>query len=142
MRGKLADNVGDHVVLPPEGAVLVTHPGTESSYRPPHLLNKGVMADSKINYSLAYHFTRAAPAACKTAFPNLYMEIPTIIYQVAFQKSIISRTAWLGKLPGSSRAFSGCSMILYCCILLAEAFECDGKATSFVNREVVEVKCL
>ena len=36
IRGKLADHVGDHVVLSPEGVVLVTSPGTESSYpRPP-----------------------------------------------------------------------------------------------------------
>ena len=34
--GKLADFLGDHVVLSPEGAVLVTSSGTESSYhRPP-----------------------------------------------------------------------------------------------------------
>ena len=40
IRGKLTDHVGDHVVLSPEGAVLVTSPGTESSYpRPPHSLN-------------------------------------------------------------------------------------------------------
>ena len=32
IRGKLADHVGDHVVLSPEGAVLVTSPGTKSSY--------------------------------------------------------------------------------------------------------------
>ena len=39
-RGKLADHVGDHVVLSPEGAVLVTSPGTESSYpRSPQSLN-------------------------------------------------------------------------------------------------------
>ena len=31
-RGKLADHVGDHVVLSPEGAVLVTFTGAESSY--------------------------------------------------------------------------------------------------------------
>ena len=30
IRGKLADHVGDHLVLSPEGAVLVTYPGTES----------------------------------------------------------------------------------------------------------------
>ena len=36
IRGKPADHVGDYLVLPPEGAVLVTSPGTESSYpRPP-----------------------------------------------------------------------------------------------------------
>ena len=36
IRGKLADHVGDHAVLSPEWAVLVTSPGTESSYpRPP-----------------------------------------------------------------------------------------------------------
>ena len=34
-RGKFADHVGDHVVLPPEGTVLVTSSGTESSYPPP-----------------------------------------------------------------------------------------------------------
>ena len=32
IRGKLADHVGDHVVLYPEGVVLVPSPGTESSY--------------------------------------------------------------------------------------------------------------
>ena len=38
--GKLADHVGDHVVLSPEGAVLVTSPGTKSSFpRPPQSLN-------------------------------------------------------------------------------------------------------
>ena len=39
IRGKLADHVGDHVVLSLEGVVLVTSPGTESSYpRPPQSL--------------------------------------------------------------------------------------------------------
>ena len=38
--GKLADHVGDHVVLSPEGDVLVTSPETKSSYpRPPQSLN-------------------------------------------------------------------------------------------------------
>ena len=32
IRGKLADHVGDHAVLSPEGAVFVTSPGTESSF--------------------------------------------------------------------------------------------------------------
>ena len=32
VRGKLADHVGDHVVLSPEERVFVTSPGTESSY--------------------------------------------------------------------------------------------------------------
>ena len=42
--GKLADHVGDHVVSSPEGAVLVTSPGTKSSYpRPPQLLNPSSM---------------------------------------------------------------------------------------------------
>ena len=36
IRGKLADHVGGHVVLSPEEGILVTSPGTESSYpRPP-----------------------------------------------------------------------------------------------------------
>ena len=40
IRGKFADHVGDHVVLFPKGTVLVTSPGTESSYsRPPQSLN-------------------------------------------------------------------------------------------------------
>ena len=40
IRGKLADRVGGHVVLSPEEGVLVTSPGTESSYpRPPQSLN-------------------------------------------------------------------------------------------------------
>ena len=39
IRGNLADHVGDHVVLSPEGVVLVTSTGTESSYpRPPQSL--------------------------------------------------------------------------------------------------------
>ena len=39
IRGKLADHGEDHVVLSPEGVVLVTSSGTESSYpRPPQLL--------------------------------------------------------------------------------------------------------
>ena len=37
--GKLADHIEDAVVLSPEEVVLVTSPGTESSYpRPPHPL--------------------------------------------------------------------------------------------------------
>ena len=41
IRGKLADHVGDHVVLSPEEGVFVTSPGTESSYpRLPQSLNK------------------------------------------------------------------------------------------------------
>ena len=40
IRGKLAGHIGDHVVLSPEWAVLVTSPGTKSSYpRPPQSLN-------------------------------------------------------------------------------------------------------
>ena len=40
IRGKIADHVGDHVVLSPEEGVLVTSPGTEMSYpRPPQSLN-------------------------------------------------------------------------------------------------------
>ena len=36
IRGKLADHVGNHVVLSPEGVVLMTSSGTESSYPPPN----------------------------------------------------------------------------------------------------------
>ena len=38
IRGKLADHVGDYVVLSTEGAVLVTSQGKESSY--PHPPNR------------------------------------------------------------------------------------------------------
>ena len=39
IRGKLTDHIGDHVVLSPEGVVLVTSPGTASSYpRLPQLM--------------------------------------------------------------------------------------------------------
>ena len=39
IRGKLADHVGDHAVLSPEGAILVTSTGTESSCpRPPPIV--------------------------------------------------------------------------------------------------------
>ena len=41
---KLADHVGDHVVLSPEEAVLLTSLGTESSYpRPPQSLNNSTL---------------------------------------------------------------------------------------------------
>ena len=40
-RGKLADHARDYLVLSPEGVVLVTSPGTESSYpRPPQSLRR------------------------------------------------------------------------------------------------------
>ena len=35
IRGKLANHVGDRVVLSPERVVSMTSPGTESSYPPP-----------------------------------------------------------------------------------------------------------
>ena len=44
IRSKFVDHVGDHVVLSPEGAVLVTFPGMESSHpRPPQSLNNSEM---------------------------------------------------------------------------------------------------
>ena len=50
IRGKLADHVGDHhVVLSPEKGVLVTSPGTESSYpRLPQALNNSKRQDKLI----------------------------------------------------------------------------------------------
>ena len=40
IRGKLADHLGDHVILSPEGTVLATSTGTESLYpHPPQSLN-------------------------------------------------------------------------------------------------------
>ena len=39
IRGKLADHIEDPVALSPEGVILVTSPGTESSYpRPPPIV--------------------------------------------------------------------------------------------------------
>ena len=44
IRGKLADHVGNYVVLSPEGVVLVTSPGTKSSYpRPPQSLKHSLL---------------------------------------------------------------------------------------------------
>ena len=46
IQGKLADHVGDHVLLSPEEVVLVTFSGTESSYpRPPQSLNNSEHRD-------------------------------------------------------------------------------------------------
>ena len=46
IRGKLADHVGDHVVLSPEEGVSVTSLGTESSYpRLPQSLNNSSARD-------------------------------------------------------------------------------------------------
>ena len=43
-RGKLANHVGDHVVLSPEEFFFITSPGMESSYpRPPQSLNDSVI---------------------------------------------------------------------------------------------------
>ena len=43
IRGKLADHLGDHVVLSPEGTVLGTSTGTESLYpHPPQSLNNSL----------------------------------------------------------------------------------------------------
>ena len=43
IRGKLADHLGDHVVLSPEGTVLATSTGTESLYpHPPQSLNNSL----------------------------------------------------------------------------------------------------
>ena len=51
IRGKLANHVGDHVVLSPERVVLVTSPGTASSYpRPPQSLKVG--GEIRTRYSL------------------------------------------------------------------------------------------
>ena len=46
IRGKLADHVGDHVVLSPEGVVAVTSPGTKPSYPRPFQSLKHSMAFS------------------------------------------------------------------------------------------------
>ena len=61
IRGKLADHVGIHVVLSPEGAVLVTSTGTESSYpRPPQSLNN----------SLTLTYFKASSSSFKKAQEN------------------------------------------------------------------------
>ena len=57
---KLADHVGNHVVLFPEGAVLVTFPGTESPYpRPPHSLND-LEANSTAFINISRPFSQAS----------------------------------------------------------------------------------
>ena len=50
VRGKLAGHVGGHVVLSPEEGVLVTSPGTESSYpRPSQLLNNSFVSENLVS---------------------------------------------------------------------------------------------
>ena len=52
IRGKLADRVGDHVLLPPDGVVLVISPRTESSYpRPPQSLKHSSNLSTFRNYN-------------------------------------------------------------------------------------------
>ena len=54
IRGKVADHVGDHnIVLSSEGAVLVTSPGTESSYHIPALPNTSSLEIYKL-YQVLY----------------------------------------------------------------------------------------
>ena len=51
--GKLAGHVGDHVVLSPDRAVLVTSSGTESSYpRPPQSLNNSLTFSAFFSLSM------------------------------------------------------------------------------------------
>ena len=53
IRGKLADHVGDHVVLPSEGVVLVTSLGTELSYSRPLQSLKHSKYMAALNYTIA-----------------------------------------------------------------------------------------
>ena len=53
IQGKLADHVGNHVVLSSEEAVLLTSPGTESSYpRPLQSLNNSTATFISFSYCL------------------------------------------------------------------------------------------
>ena len=80
VRGKLADHVGDHVVLSPEGAVLVTSPGTKSSYpRPPQSLNPSIYMVRvdfvlatiyRVSYTIRYNYLSAACAVGDNSQPN------------------------------------------------------------------------
>ena len=56
IRGKLADHVEDPVALSPEGVILVTSPGTESSYpRPPQSLKHSRAPDGRTqNFKSAF----------------------------------------------------------------------------------------
>ena len=64
IRGKLADHVGDHVVLSPEEAVLVTFPGTKSSYpRPLQSLNLAGNTLLRHDYRMAARSGFTASAA-------------------------------------------------------------------------------
>ena len=71
VRGKLAGHVEGHVVLSPEEGVLVTSPGTESSYpRPSQLLNNSL----PLTLSLT---SRLAPRA------RLTVDVPTRAFWLA-----------------------------------------------------------
>ena len=55
IRGKLADHVGDHVALSPEEGVLVTSPGTESSYpRLPQSLNNSQLEVTRSVHNMIF----------------------------------------------------------------------------------------
>ena len=61
IRDKLADHIGDRVVLTPEGAVLVTSTGTESSYpRPPQSLNNSQIHSTHGTQSPRAHETASS----------------------------------------------------------------------------------
>ena len=75
IRGKLADHAGDHVVLSPEGVVLVPSPGTKSSYpRPPPIvgtLNTVLSLSLSLSLSLRVLRLPYQPSHCRFGIPSV-----------------------------------------------------------------------
>ena len=64
IRGKFADHIGHHIVLSPEGVVLATSTGTESSYhRPPQSLEYSSFCGACLNLFSREKFSRPFPSS-------------------------------------------------------------------------------
>ena len=121
IRGKLADNVGDHVVSSSEGAVLVTSPGTK--YRIPALPNRWTPRDSPVlPFGGAVNFFQATTrtgtrgrrwAACQICFArfvNLELLGDPLLPQQWHHKNQ-GRQGCLRDLPQPGKHKAWCTML-------------------------------
>ena len=96
IRGKLVDHVGNHVVLSPEGAVLVTSSGTRSSYpRPPLSLNSSKMC----NDAFRRMFLDGTDADKMIAQTNAYLAARYGYWVFRCAQLLIAGGAVLGPVP-------------------------------------------
>ena len=84
IRGKLANHVGDHVVISPEEGVLVSSPGTASSYsRLPQLLNNSPLLYLRLDNAEQKHIYIYF-SSHRTPFPH---ETNTVIVHHTYTES-------------------------------------------------------